>query len=193
MDWLKMILDKLNLFEGKEDLKEQFTNELEQQISNELKGQNTGELRKTQNFQFQEDSQTDGRIVLDDKNSELQRKYEQLQKKYNDDIQALNKRIENNTKESLIDREVAKAGGRNTKAIKALLNMDKIMVKEDGTLEGLDLEAVKKSDAYLFNVETQGIEGTGFVGGDSNIIDTKNMNYTQLCELLEKNPNAKID
>ena len=37
--------------------------------------------------------------------------------------------------------------------------MDNITLKEDGTLQGLDLESIKKSDGYLFDIEQTHIEG----------------------------------
>ena len=67
--------------------------------------------------------------------------------------------------------EIMKAKGKNTKAIKALLDMENITLKEDGTLIGLDLEGLKKSDGYLFEVEQthrQGIDGGAGSGYYSN-------------------------
>lgn len=56
---------------------------------------------------------------------------------------------------------ILQAKGKNPKAIKALLDMDKITLKDDGTLDGFDLEALKKSDGYLFDTETVKTVGTG--------------------------------
>ena len=64
-------------------------------------------------------------------------------------------------KDAAVDMAILKAGGRNAKAIKALLDMDKINLKDDGSIEGLDIEGLKKSDGYLFNIESTGVEGTG--------------------------------
>ena len=76
------------------------------------------------------------------------------EKKYNADMAAVKK-------DAAVDIAILKAGGRNAKAIKALLDMDKINLKDDGSIEGLDMEGLKKSDGYLFNIESTGIEGTG--------------------------------
>ena len=46
-----------------------------------------------------------------------------------------------------------------------MLDMEKITLKEDGTLDGLDLDALKKSDGYLFSEETARIVGTGAQAG----------------------------
>ncbi|MEA4972929.1 hypothetical protein SDC9_155561 [bioreactor metagenome] len=79
--------------------------------------------------------------------------------KYNSDIAAVKR-------DSAIDMAIVQAKGRNSKAIKALLDMDKIKLKDDGTLDGLDIEGLKKSDAYLFDVETKKNIGGGFEPGE---------------------------
>ena len=78
--------------------------------------------------------------------------------KYNTDIL-------NIKKNNAVDMDIITANGKNTKAIKALIDMDKVSLKDDGTLEGFDIESLKKSDSYLFDVETVKTEGTGFSSG----------------------------
>lgn len=73
--------------------------------------------------------------------------------KYNADIQAMQK-------DNAVDMAILNAKGKNTKAIKALLNLENVTLK-DGKLEGLDLEAIKKSDPYLFTVEETKPQGNG--------------------------------
>lgn len=68
-------------------------------------------------------------------------------------------------KDSAVEMAILQAKGKNTKAIKALLDMEKITLKEDGVLDGLDLEELKKTDSYLFEDVKSGIEGTGFTSG----------------------------
>lgn len=88
--------------------------------------------------------------------------------KYNTDIL-------NIKKNNAVDMAIMQAKGKNTKAIKALIDMEKVTLKDDGTLEGLDIEGLKKSDSYLFDVETVKTEGTGFSGG-SGFSDNDNIN-----------------
>lgn len=64
-------------------------------------------------------------------------------------------------KEAAVDMAIIMAGGRNAKAIKALLDMDKISINDDGGIEGLDIEGLKESDGYLFDLETKELRGTG--------------------------------
>lgn len=92
-------------------------------------------------------------------NKELQKEYEALQQKYKLDTENLQKQYENSRKSSAIDIEIMKAKGRNATAIKSLLDIDKIKLKDDGTLEGLDLDSLKKSDGYLFEIEQTHREG----------------------------------
>ena len=84
------------------------------------------------------------------------------EKKYNTDLADVKKT-------AAVDMAILQAKGKNPKAIKALLDMDKINLKDDGTLEGLDLEGLKKSDGYLFDTETVITKGTGAPKGGNGI------------------------
>ncbi|MCQ4935023.1 phage scaffolding protein [Anaerotignum propionicum] len=90
---------------------------------------------------------------------------EQLKKDASDWETKYNTDVANIKRDSAIDMAIMQAKGRNPKAIKALLDSNKIKLKEDGTLEGLDLEGLKKSDGYLFDVEETQTLGTGFESG----------------------------
>ena len=98
-----------------------------------------------------------------------------LQQKYDTDTQNLQKQYQDSRKSNAIDMEIMKAKGKNAKAIKALLDMDKITLKDDGTLDGLDLEKLKKSDSYLFDIAETHIEGhdggqkSGFLDNSDNL------------------------
>lgn len=64
-------------------------------------------------------------------------------------------KIASREREYVIEGELSKIGAKNLKAVKALLDGEKIVVK-DGQIAGLNeqIDALKKSDAYLF-AETQ--------------------------------------
>ncbi|WP_291563704.1 MULTISPECIES: phage scaffolding protein [unclassified Clostridium] len=90
------------------------------------------------------------------------------------------------------------ANVRNTKAVKALLNLEN--VKLDGeTLIGINeqIEELKKSDGYLF-IEEQSqpqFSGVNPVDSAANKIKTEDiskMSYAELCKYIEENPNAQI-
>lgn len=82
---------------------------------------------------------------------ELQAKLNDLQAKYEADTQALNDKVAETTRNSAIELALTKAGAKNIKAAKALLDLDKLEVGEDG-VKGLDeqLTAMQESDGYLF-------------------------------------------
>lgn len=82
---------------------------------------------------------------------------------------------------------------KNTKALKALLDLDNIKFNE-GKLEGLEsqLTALKESDGYLFDAEPT-LTGGGFnppSGGSSlTKADLLKMPYSKRNELYNKDPN----
>lgn len=157
------------------------TEELAIKIAEESKKELEGYVEKTK---FDE---VDTKVKqLETSVAERDKQLEDL-KKSTGDVETLKKQIEtlqneNKTKEetyktelsnlkktNALDLALAGAKVKNNKAIKALLDSEKIKLKDDGTLEGLteQLEAIKKTDAYLFE-ETQTKEKTvpkGFVPG----------------------------
>ena len=48
------------------------------------------------------------------------------------------------------------------------LDKSKLKLKDDGTIDGLDLTGLKKDKAFLFEVEIKKDEGPGFIGGQGN-------------------------
>lgn len=106
-------------------------------------------------------------------NEDSAKKIADLQTKYKADTEALIQQLADQKRDAAIDAAIAAAKGRNSKAIKALLDPTKLKLKDDGTVEGLDLEALKKSDAYLFELESTkdegGNPGAGSSGGGAAI------------------------
>lgn len=74
------------------------------------------------------------------------------EKKYKDDTNALNEKLINQTKSSKIEIALLGAKAKNTKAVKALLDEEKISLDGDNLL-GINeqLEAIKKDNAFLFD------------------------------------------
>lgn len=108
------------------------------------------------------------------KNEELQATIKQLQEdnkaaaaKYQNDLAAKEKGFK-------IEGALRDAKAKNVKAVLSLIDTEKVSVQKDGTLEGLtdQIEAVKKSDSYLFDSEAkvdQPIKfGGNFGNGDNN-------------------------
>jgi septal ring factor EnvC (AmiA/AmiB activator) len=108
-------------------------------------------------------------------NEELTKKIGELETANKTQKETYEKQISAREREYSIDSELGKVGVKNSKAVKALLDNDKIVLK-DGSISGLNeqIEALKKSDAYLFK-ETQptppakgGNEITPPAGGSNN-------------------------
>ncbi len=103
------------------------------------------------------------------KDTEWKEKFTALEEKYTQEKEAMAKQLADTAKNNAVDMAILQAGGRNAKAVKALLDMEKVTLKEDGTLDGLDLDALKKSDGYLFSEETTKIVGTGAQAGTQDV------------------------
>ncbi len=82
-----------------------------------------------------------------------------------------------------------------------MLNLDNAELADDGSIKGLSeqLEAVKKSDSYLFDTATTQVQFRGAKIGESNDgmpsakISTKDMSYKQIEEYLKLYPDAIIE
>ena len=86
-------------------------------------------------------------------NEELSNEFKELQSKYKQDTENLSKELQQTKLNSAVDSALGKAKVRNTKAAKALLNMDDIQLNDKGELEGLDkqISSLQKTDGYLFD------------------------------------------
>lgn len=88
-----------------------------------------------------------------------------------------------------IENSLLKSKVKNPKAAKALLDLEAL--KESKNFDS-DLKAqiddLKKSDDYLFEVEGSSVGGAGSV----NEPNPKDMTYSQMMDYLEQNPGAKI-
>ena len=108
-------------------------------------------------------------------------------------LEAKDKEIANREFNYSLDTALKDAKCKNIKAVKALLNMDEIKYK-DGKLGGLEnqLNNLKESDSYLFDIEMPG--NTGGVGNfprSGKQIITKeqfnSMSYTERVNLYNSN------
>ncbi|WP_052233098.1 phage scaffolding protein [Terrisporobacter othiniensis] len=82
-----------------------------------------------------------------------------------------------------LDGALSTAKCKNSKALKALLNLDEVKY-QDGKLEGLEtqLEVLKKEASYLFEAEQQTPSGSGFnpPGEGAESKDGFNFNFTKI-------------
>ena len=86
-------------------------------------------------------------------NEELTNQFKELQSKYKQDTENLSKELQQTKLNSAVDSALGKAKVRNSKAAKALLNMDEVKLNDKGELEGLDdqISSLQKTDGYLFD------------------------------------------
>ncbi|MGJ8716681.1 phage scaffolding protein [Clostridium botulinum] len=126
-------------------------------------------------------------------NEELQTKVTDYETKVKD----YEKKIQDMQFNYALEGALKGANVRNTKAVKALLNLEGIKLEGENVL-GLSeqIEALKKSDSYLFAEEQKpkfsGVEPTDNSIKDPVPKDTSKMSYTELCKYLEENPNVQI-
>lgn len=99
--------------------------------------------------------------------SDLQKQNADQQKAHDEELAKL--KLDN-----AVEIALSGAKARNGKAVKAMLDMSKVKLGEDGKLSGFDeqIEALKKSDAYMFDVQQQQTQQqfTGFQPGASSTV-----------------------
>ena len=123
-------------------------------------------------------------------------------KKQIEEMQNANKAKEKEYTDNLLDNAVEIAlmssGAKNSKAVKALLNLEKAVLGEDGKITGLEeqIKALKTAEdsSFLF-AETPKVKGANPAGnpGKGGNVDFKNMTYSQIEKYLAENPGAKIE
>ena len=103
-----------------------------------------------------------------------------------------------------IDAALTAAKAKNTKAVKALLDLDinKAELSDDGSIKGLD-DLIKKlqgaeDSKFLFDTETKKTTMKGAKPGETGKeepdgkVDTSKMSYEELVAFMEQNPDAEI-
>lgn len=183
LEWLKTILG------------DNYSEEVDKKISAEI----------GKNFVSRADFNTlnETKKALDGQIAERDRQLDELKKVDTASLQNEITRLqgENKTAKAKYDAEIAKiklnsaldsaitaAGGKNAKAIKALLDVEKLKLKNDGTVEGLDLESVKKSDSYLFSVTETHQQGGDPQGSNSEpTVSEPPTDYSAYKKWREKN------
>lgn len=93
--------------------------------------------------------------------AELESRLAQLEEEKND----LTAELEETRKKSAVEKAILEAGGRNAKAILALVDLDKVVFDEKTGLEGLHMEQIKAEAPYLFYEKEEKMQGTGMTRG----------------------------
>lgn len=104
--------------------------------------------------------------------------------------------------DTAVELALSAAKAKNVKAVKALLDLEKAELAEDGTIKGLAEQLQKLAEApdsgFLFEAKEQKNDFKGFKPGESGDSkpsggkDPKAMTYDELCAFLAENPEAKL-
>lgn len=104
--------------------------------------------------------------------------------------------------DAAVDTALVNSKAKNVKAVKALLDLDKAELADDGTVKGL-AEQIQKLTAgpdtgFLFDTSNgkpnfKGVKpGEGSNDPAPGNKETKDMSYDELCAYLAENPDAKL-
>ena len=128
-------------------------------------------------------------------NEELKKQIETMKQQNAEQEKAHKAELAQLRLDNAIETALTSAGAKNSKAVKALLDVSKVKLGEDGKLTGWDdqIKAIQKSDAYLFNTKKQnsfrGLQ-PGVSGDDKpgTKVDMSKMTYEELAAYMENNP-----
>lgn len=131
-------------------------------------------------------------------NATLQQQISDLQKQNTEQQKAHDEELAKLKVDNAVEIALSGAKAKNGKAVKAMLDMSKVKLGEDGKLSGLDeqLEALKKSDGYMFDVQeqTQQQQFTGFQPGASSTVPNSTAAdfETRLAEARKNNNTLEV-
>jgi len=129
---------------------------------------------------------------LKDKIQELQDNAKESEKTHAAEIQTL--KINN-----AVDNALIGAKALNVKAVKALLNLEKAELDEDGTVKGLadQIKALQTAEdsKFMFGSSTMKGAKTGESGNEDGGkgVDTSKMTYSELVAYAQANPDFKFE
>ena len=95
--------------------------------------------------------------------SEVEKRYgmgARRSNEYEKEIAMLRGEIASVRKEHAIEKEIMAQGGRNAKAVRALMEENMVETDAEGRIVRIDLDKIKKSDPYLFKEIKNVMEGS---------------------------------
>ncbi len=189
MDWLKELLKEAGIEEGKLDsVIGDISKELPKHFIPKDKFNEVNEAKKKLETDIQErDKQLEQLKNAAGNSEELKAQIEQLQAENKKAAEEWQAKMAQMQLDFALERALTAARAKNPKAVKALLDMEK--VKLDGEqLLGLDdqLKALQQSDPYLFG-------DSGKVGGGTNPANASNQTQVFTREQIRKMTPEEID
>ena len=147
------------------------------------------------------DKQIEGLKTSAGNAEKLKQQIEDLQKanKEKDSVHATE--IKKLKLDNAVDSALTAAKAKNVKAVRALLDLDKAELSEDGSVKGLaeQIQKLQTADDSKFMFETSGKpKMKGAKTGDDGIDDgdgkpdLSKMSYDEICQFLSENPDAQI-
>ncbi len=194
MDWLKEILKKAGIEEGKLDsVIGDINKELPKHFIPKDKYNEVAEAKKKLEADLQErDNQLEQLKNAAGNSEELKAQIEQLQAENKKAAEEWQAKMAQMQLDFAIEKALAAAKAKNAKAVKALLDMEK--VKLDGEqLLGLDdqLKALQQSDPYLFGDSGKVGSGTNPPGAGNPEVNPwkpETFNLTLQGKILREDP-----
>lgn len=116
-------------------------------------------------------------------NAELSQQYKNLENKYKADQKAHQEKLDQIKFDGLLTESLTGSKVRNAKAVKGLLDLDKLAIADDkDELLGFEdqIKAIQESDPYLFDM------GKGSKGYDPKGGGTPSPTYSSFEEAMEK-------
>ena len=194
MDWLKELLKKAGIEEAKLDgLIADISKELPKYFIPKDKYNEVAEAKKKLETDIQErDKQLEQLKAAAGSNEELKKQIETLQAENKKAAEEWQAKMAQMQLDFAIEKALAAAKAKNAKAVKALLDMEKVKLDGDQLL-GIDeqLKALQQSDQYLFGDSGKVGGGTnppGAGGAEVNPWKKDTFNLTQQAKILRENP-----
>jgi len=194
MDWLKELLKKAGIEEGKlEGTIADISKELPKYFIPKDKYNEVAEAKKKLETDIQErDKQLEQLKAAAGSNEELKKQIETLQAENKKAAEEWQAKMAQMQLDFAIEKALAAAKAKNAKAVKALLDMEKVKLDGDQLL-GIDeqLKALQQSDQYLFGDSGKVGGGTnppGAGGAEVNPWKKDTFNLTQQAKILRENP-----
>ncbi len=189
MDWLKEILKKAGIEEAKVDgVIGDINKELPKRFIPKDKYNEVAEAKKKLEADIQErDNQLEQLKNAAGNSEELKAQIEQLQAENQKAAEEWQAKMAQMQLDFALERALTTARAKNPKAVKALLDMEKVKLDGDQLL-GLDdqLKALQQSDPYLFG-------DSGKVGGGTNPANASNQTQVFTREQIRKMTPEEID
>ncbi len=198
MEWLKELLKNAGI-ENVEDLENKISKELPKYFKPASVFNEVNEKLKNANAEIETLKMTQANIQTEYENY---KKGSITQEDYDAKVKEIQEEADNKVKQNNFDSKLAvklmskEINAKDVIDIKANLDMSKISLDGENFI-GLDeqINNLKERKDYLFNKEETVITGVGENGRqkideDDHKLDT--MSYSEMCDYLEKNPDAKI-